>query len=65
MTPPAQKRRPPTFVPASDESDVTRYRLYWGQDSTTKLAGNDTVFDTRLVGGGNFVRSPRGQHAKA
>ena len=42
----------PTFTTAADESDVTEYRLYWGQDATAKLAGNDAVIDTVLVGGG-------------
>ena len=38
-----------TFTPADDESDLTEYRLYWGQDDTTKLAGSDSVIDTVLV----------------
>ncbi len=44
----------PTFTPASDESDVTEYRLYWGQDATTKLVGNDTVIDIVLAGAGTL-----------
>ena len=42
----------PTIVPAADESDVTEYRLYWGQDGSTKLATDDAVIDTVQVGGG-------------
>src|SRR5690606_13118466 len=28
---------------ASDESDVTHYEIYWGQDDSTKLDGEDAI----------------------
>ena len=46
----------PTFAPAVVESDVSEYRLYWGQNVTTKLDGNSAVIATVPVGGEN--RSP-------
>ena len=42
----------PTFARAANESNVTEYRLYSGQNATTKLAGNDTIIETVPAGGG-------------
>ncbi|MDH5753472.1 MAG: hypothetical protein OEZ59_13765, partial [Deltaproteobacteria bacterium] len=38
--------------PAADESDITEYRLYWGQDAATKLATDSAVVDVLAVGAG-------------
>ncbi|MCP4138011.1 MAG: hypothetical protein GY754_44015 [bacterium] len=43
-----------TVTPAADESNITEYRLYWGENAVTKSAVLSTAIETLAASGSNL-----------